>query len=194
MRYANSEEGFDSLLLSTKRNGISNLISWLHTTDFYTAPASTKYHGCEERGLIYHSLTVYDCAKSLEGSLIEADIKIPYDSIVIAALLHDICKVNSYELYLKNVKVTNPDGSYTWEQQPAYKFNEDFKFGGHGSKSVYLASKYINLTDAEAVAINCHMGFSNERNISPIAEAFTTYPLAWLIHVADEMSTFIYCT
>ena len=194
MKYANSAEGFDNLLLSTGRKGISNLISWLHTTDFYTAPASTKYHGCEERGLIYHSLTVYDCAKDLEGSLINADIKIPCDNIVIAALLHDICKANCYEPYLKNVKVTNEDGTFLWTQETAYKFNEVFHYGGHGSKSVYLASKYINLTDAEAVAINCHMGFSNEKNISSIAEAFTAYPLAWLIHVADEMSTFIYCT
>ena len=194
MKYANGTDGFDSLLLSTKRPGISNLISWLHTTDFYTAPASTKFHGCEERGVLYHSLTVYDCAKDIEGSLISANIKIPYDSIVIAALLHDICKANCYETYLKNVKVTNEDGTFQWVQETAYKFDETFHYGGHGSKSVYLAQKYIDLTNAEAVAINCHMGFADVKNPSPISDAYSAYPLAWLIHVADEMSTFIFNT
>ena len=71
-------------------------------------------------------------------------------------------------------------------------FDEDFCYGGHGSKSVYLAQKYIPLTNEEAVAINCHMGFADRSpNDYSLGNAYEQYPLAWLLHVADESATYI---
>ena len=181
---------FDSALLSTKRANIESLIDWLHGTDFYTAPASTRFHGSCERGLIMHSLTVLDCAIVMNKFM---GLGLPDDSIIISALLHDVCKADSYTIDFKNVKQTDPEtGSYEWVKQPYYKHDEKFPYGGHGSKSVYLVSKFIDLRPEEAVAINCHMGFSDTTNISSISKAYETYKLAWLIHVADEAATFIY--
>ena len=79
-----------------------------------------------------------------------------------------------------------------WVKRPFYKFQEDFAYGGHGSKSVFQIMKYIDLTEEEAVAINCHMGFADR---SPgdysLGNAYEQYPLAWLLHVADESATYI---
>ena len=183
-------ETFDNILLSTKRPNIESLIDWLHDTDFYTAPASTRFHGVCERGLIMHSLTVFDCAIVMNKFM---GFGIPNDSITISALLHDICKANTYTIDYKNVKrIDTETGNWEWIKEPYYKFDEKFPYGGHGSKSVYLASKYIDLRPEEAVAINCHMGFSDTQNTSAISKAYETYKLAWLIHVADEAATFIY--
>ena len=185
-----SAEEFDDLLRSTKRVGIENLIEWLHSTDFYEAPASAKYHGSCERGLILHSLSVYDCAITLNKIL---QLVHNIDSIKISALLHDICKTGCYTIDYRNKKVTDPEtGSYEWVKEPYYKFDELYPFGGHGSKSVYLAQRYIPLTWEEAVAINCHMGAWDKDNPASVSKAFEEYHLAWLIHVADEMSTYVY--
>ena len=186
----NSRESFDEILLSTKREGMENLLKWLHETDFYTAPASTKYHGSCERGLILHSLSVLDCAIVLNKSL---GLCINHDSVIITALLHDICKADCYEISTRNKKVVDPEtGTYEWVQEPFYIFHEQFCFGGHGSKSVYLAQKFISLKPEEAAAINCHMGLVDPTNNRAISEAYKQYPLAWLIHAADSLSTFIY--
>lgn len=186
----NSRESFDEILMSTKREGMENLLKWLHETDFYTAPASTKYHGSCERGLILHSLSVLDCAIVLNKSL---GLCLNHESVIITALLHDICKADCYEVSTRNKKVIDPEtGAYDWIQEPFYIFHERFCFGGHGSKSVYLAQKFINLTPEEAAAINCHMGLTDPSNNRAVSEAYKQYPLAWLIHAADELSTFIY--
>lgn len=188
----NSKESFDELLISTKREGIEDLLKWLHETDFYYAPASTKFHGCCERGLIIHSLSVLDCAITLNKSL---GLGINHDSVIICSLLHDICKADCYEISTRNKKVTDPEtGAYEWVQEPFYVFKEQFPFGGHGSKSVYLAQRFINLTPEEATSINCHMGLTDSSTSRSVAEAYKQYPLAWLIHAADELSTFIYDT
>ena len=185
----NAVNEFDALLKGTSREGMYSLVDWLHTTDFYTAPASTKYHGACERGLLYHSLVVHDCAVTMYNKLYSTEGWGSIASVIIASLLHDICKANCYSVYQKNVK---KDG--IWVQEDAYKFDEQFCFGGHGSKSVYLAQQFIELTPEEATAINCHMGFTNADNINAISNAYQNCPLAWLIHVADEMATFIYKT
>lgn len=182
-----SANEFDLLLLGTKRPGMEDLLEWLHSTDFYEAPASTKYHGACPKGLIYHSLGVYDCAEKITTMLSDVSyVTYTKDELIIASLLHDICKANCYTVYQKNVK---KDG--IWVQEDAYKFDEQFCFGGHGSKSVYLAQRYITLTMQEATAINCHMGFTDSNNLSAISNAYNKCHLAWVIHMADEMSTFI---
>lgn len=177
-----------------EREGKEALREWLLSDgcDFFTAPASTKYHGNYTGGLCEHSLDVYDMAVGLEG-LYRDNIRKqylvlnrPYDrdqfmeSMAIAALFHDLCKANFYK-----AKVNGRNMNYTVDEQ--------LPFGGHGSKSVYMLSKYLkDIRDDEAIAINCHMGFSrSEDKTISIGESFRFSPLAWIIHVADEAATFM---
>jgi len=168
-----------------KRPGADKLFEWLASTDFFQAPASTRFHGDHAGGLCEHSFHVWEELVRLLRAYPE--VKVSGETVAIVALLHDLCKIGCYKTELRNQKVNG-----VWVQKPVYVFQEDFCFGGHGSKSVYLAQKYINLTDEEAVAINCHMGFSDR---SPgdysLGNAYEDYPLAWLLHVADESATYI---
>lgn len=167
------------------RPGGSDLLEWLESTDFFTAPASTRFHGDYEGGLCNHSINVWEELVRLLKAYPE--VKVTAETAAIVALLHDVCKVGCYKTELRNKKVNG-----VWVQQPTYVFQEDFCFGGHGSKSVYLIQKHMALTEVEAVAINCHMGFA-DRSPSDysIGNAYEQHPLAWLLHVADESATYI---
>lgn len=167
------------------RPGADELLKWLETTDFYTAPASTRFHGDYTGGLCEHSVNVFEELVRLLKAYPE--IKVTGETAAIVTLLHDLCKIGCYKTELRNKKVNG-----VWVQVPTYVFEEDFCYGGHGSKSVYLIQKYMNLTLEEAVAINCHMGFS-DRNPGDysLGNAYEQYPLAWLVHVADESATFV---
>lgn len=133
-----------------KRPGNDKLLKWLDSTDFYEAPASTKYHGNEKYGLVLHCLDVYDTMMQLY-KLFELNIK-EEDTIKICALYHDFCKVNFYMIEQRNKKI---DGQ--WQSVPVWTVKDQFPMG-HGEKSVYLINKYIELTDVEALAIRWHLG------------------------------------
>lgn len=180
-----NKERFISLLSSTGREGVQQLLDWLETTDFYTAPASTQYHGAYKGGLLQHSLNVYDEAVRLAAAYPEIETR--EESIIICSLLHDLCKVNMYVTEKRNRK--NEHGQ--WESYDAFTIKESFCFGGHGSKSVYLAHHFINLSPVEAVAINCHMSSWEEGKARDAGKAFEQFPFAWLIHTADEAATYI---
>ena len=111
------------------------------------------------------------------------ELKVTAETAAIISLLHDVCKLNCYKVEYRNRK--NEYGQ--WEKYPAYTFKEDFSFGGHGSKSVYLIQKYMKLTNEEAVCINCHMGVENGN--WAVNDAYRAYPLAFLLHTADMAST-----
>ena len=168
-----------------QREGAWSLKKWLESTDFFTAPASTRYHGAYEGGLVAHSVNVWEELVRLLKAYPE--VRVTAETAAIVALLHDLCKIGCYKQELRNTKVNG-----VWVQKPTYVFDEDFCFGGHGSKSVYLVQKHMALTEEEAVAINCHMG-SWDRSSSDysVGNAFEKYPLAWLLHVADESATYI---
>lgn len=178
-----SKERFEKLLLHTEREGINELLEWLETKGFYDAPASTKFHGAFRGGLLAHSLSVYDHLVRLCAVYPEADIN--EDSAIITALLHDICKVGVYKQELKHRK----DEHGRWEDYYGYTFDEQFCFGGHGSKSVFLAQHFIKLTPEEGAAINSHMSCWDGNKDA--GKAYEQFPLAWLLHVADEASTFM---
>ena len=163
-----------------KRTGAAELREWLLTTDFFEAPASTKYHEAYHGGLADHSVNVYD---ELVRLLEAYPIPCTYETAAIVSLLHDVCKIGCYKVEYRNRK--NELG--VWEKYPAYTHKEDFCFGGHGSKSVYLIQKFMPLTDEEAVAINCHMGLTT--NDWTVSDAFRAYPLAFLTHTADMAAT-----
>lgn len=175
---------FLELCSKITRNGIENLVAWLEKSDFFTCPASTKYHGAYEGGLLEHSLNVYDELCRLSNAYPEFHFS--DESMIIVALFHDLCKVNFYGVEKRNRK---NDATGKWEKYDAYSYNEQFCFGGHGSKSVYLTQYFIKLTPEEATAINCHMGsFDGNKDVG---RAYERFPLAWLLHVADESATYI---
>ena len=179
-----NKERFLSLCSTVKRDGMEDLVRWLEeTTDFYICPASTKFHGSYSGGLLEHSLNVYDEMKRLLA--VYPEIQVSEDSVIIASLFHDLCKANFYTAEKRNRK--NAQGQ--WESYDSFVIKEQFCFGGHGSKSVFLAQHFIKLTPEEAVAINCHMSsWDGNQNVG---SAFEQVPFAWLLHVADESATYI---
>lgn len=166
------------------RDGLEELLSWLQKADFFTAPASTRFHGAYAGGLCQHSIDVYRyalrAAKLYDGEL-------NTESLTIAAMFHDVCKVNFYKVDKRNQKI---DG--VWTEVPFYSIEERFAFGGHGSKSVYQVQFFMKLNPDEATAINCHMGFSSGGDsVRDVGSAYESCPLAWVIHVADEAATYL---
>lgn len=165
-----------------KREGIGNLLAWLDQTDFYDAPASTRFHNSFEGGLCLHSLNVWTNLCKLLHPFNEIQTNV--ETAAIITLFHDLCKVNLYKVEMRNVKENN-----VWVQKPYYTVDEEFPFGGHGAKSVYLIQKHMKLTDEEAVAIMNHMG--NEDGKYTVFSSYEKYPIAWLLHVADEAATIL---
>ena len=165
------------------REGSEKLLSFLENSDFFTAPASTRYHGNSEGGLCQHSLNVYDCLCDILARPRMKDmygISYPDESVAIAALLHDLCKVNFYKRSSRNVK--NEQGRC--ESVPYYTIEDNLPYG-HGEKSVYIVSGYMRLTRDEAFAIRYHMGFSGTEDPGNVGKALEMFPLAYALCVAD---------
>ena len=171
-----------------KRDGIDELLSFLNITDFFEAPASTKYHGAIEHGLVKHSLAVYNNFWKVAPIFGFTHTKENDESAAIVCLFHDICKINYYKKSYKNVK--NEDTG-KWERVSCYTTDEQLPFGAHGAKSMFLVSKFIKLYDDEAMAILHHMGAWDKGNYSDPGKAYSYSTLAWLLHVADEAATYI---
>lgn len=172
------------------REGSKELLDYLDKTDFYTCPASTKFHSNFSGGLLLHSLNVYKRFKELLDNEYGANREnvISDESIAIMSLLHDICKTNCYKVEYRNAKV---DGE--WIKQPYYAYNDELPYG-HGEKSVYMISAFMRLTREEAMGINWHMGGYDKRVVGgdmSIATAYYQYPTAVLLHIADVMATYL---
>ena len=203
-------ERYESLLKSTNRDGIDKLIEFIRKSDFYTAPASTRFHNCHEGGLLEHSLNVYDCLynkvkntdvfkKALRDSAKEFwDTDEFEKTIVIVALLHDLCKMFMYEVEMKNKKIYSDHGSkkdnqgrYDWESVPGYTVNDRVPYG-HGEKSVMMIEQFITLTKEERFAIRWHMGFTEPKeNWNTLNAAIRMYPLILAVHEADLEATYM---
>ena len=181
------EEEFIELLRSTKRYGIEDLIDFLKKSDFFKAPASTRFHGSYEKGLMEHSMKVYEILKhKVETSFVP--INIPQESLIIIALLHDICKTNFYKVDFRNAK--NALG--VWEKVPYYTVEDTIPYG-HGEKSVLMITEYIQLTPEEKYAIRWHMGYTEPKELyTTIGEAYKKYPIALLMHEADLEATYFF--
>jgi hypothetical protein len=178
-------EKVSSLLESTNRPGITKLIEYLANSDFFTAPASTKFHGNFLGGLATHSYMVYKIYSKLVKDF---NRNIPSDSIIIGGLLHDFCKVNFYKTTEKWKKGT----SKKWDSYNGFNI-EDAEPLGHGSKSVILLSKYITLTDFEIYSILYHMGLPDGYNDKlSFNAALIKYPDIIYLHLADFLSTSVY--
>ncbi len=172
-----------------KREGAEKLLDFLVSKcDFFTAPASTRFHSSYEGGLAQHSLNVYHCLKAyVERERFSEVYGLTFseESVAIAALLHDVCKVDTYVRDFRNVK--NDQG--VWEKIPTYRTEDKLPYG-HGEKSVYMISGFMRLTREEAMAIRWHMGFSGTEDKNLVGRAFESFPLAFALSVADMESTY----
>ncbi len=171
------------------REGSDKLIDYLvNKSDFFTAPASTRFHGSYDGGLARHSLNVYHCFKAyLERERVRElyHLSASEETIAICALLHDICKVDVYTRGTRNVK--NDQG--VWEKVPTYFFEDKLPYG-HGEKSVYMITGFMRLTREEAFAIRYHMGFSGSEDSLNVGKAFEMFPLAFALSTADMEATY----
>lgn len=183
-------EEFENLLLSTKREGVEALLEFIRKSDFYTAPASTKFHSCHEGGLLEHSLNVYECLKEKRKNPIwEKALKdISEESFIISALLHDLCKTYFYTVEYRNKK---NDETGVWERVPFYTIDDKMPLG-HGEKSVMIASKYIELTNDELYSIRFHMGWSEPKEVyNAVGKAMGKHLLVLALHEADQEATYL---
>ena len=172
------------------REGADKLLEYLTNSDFFTAPASAKFHLAETGGLCQHSLNVYKRLQQIVKSEYGPNYRdtVSDETIAICGLLHDVCKVNYYTTEYRNVK----EGG-SWFTKPYFKVEEKFPYG-HGEKSVFIVSQYMKLTAEEAMAINWHMGGFDERvkgGSYALSDAYAKYKLALLMHVADITATYL---
>lgn len=196
-------EKFEKLLNTVRRDGVEKLLYYIQkNTDFYKAPASTKFHLACAGGLLQHSLNVYECLIAKRESSVWKDVlkDIPDESLIIIALLHDLCKANFYTKGTKNQKTYDPkkvaaaeawqrkhdaQGDFIWETVKTYQVDDQLPLG-HGEKSVMLIQCYIRLTMQEVMAIRWHMGFSEAKeNWNMLGSAMEKYPIVLAIHEAD---------
>ena len=172
-----------------KRNGIDRLMAWLQTnTDFFRAPASTRFHEAYAGGLCEHSLTVFHKLEEL-NAFAKQEYAMSEESVAICALFHDLCKTNFYKEGRRNVK---NEATGKWESVPFYQVEDQFPYG-HGEKSVYLIEHFVRLKTEEAVAIRWHMGGFDDavRGGSYAAgDAFDRYPSSLNLHIADMQATY----
>jgi hypothetical protein len=168
------------------RPGADKLLDWIDTkTDFFRAPASTRFHGACEQGLVMHSLNVYHALH--DHFFAEGDSE---ESYAICALLHDLCKANYYKVGSRNVK---DDATGKWEKVPFYQVEDQFPYG-HGEKSVFMIERFMKLHVEEAVAIRWHMGGFDDAargGSFSISDAYNRYPLAVKLHIADLEATYL---
>jgi hypothetical protein len=186
----NKEEFIQIYKENITREGADTLLEYLLSSqsDFFKAPASTRYHGAYEGGLCEHSLNVYHC---LCDYLTRERTKKVYgmnysgESVALTALLHDICKLNFYKKERRNRK--NDYGQ--WEEYDYYSVEDKLPYG-HGEKSVYIVSGFMKLSRPESFAIRYHMGFSGTEDKNSIGAAFEMYPLALALSVADMEASY----
>lgn len=177
------EKSFISLLEKTDRPGRDDVICYLQSkTDFFKAPASANGHNNYEGGLVEHSLITYFTLEALAKSF--PDFTLNKDSIIICALLHDVCKANFYTTETRNKKV---DGQ--WVQEPYIAIDDKFPIG-HGEKSVILIQNFMALTPHEQMAIRWHMGGFDDAARAygwgmALTNAIQKYPLITFLHAAD---------
>lgn len=189
------KEGFISLLKSTEREGFENCILELENLGFFSASASAAFHLNKEGGLVKHSLNVCKTALKIRECMVQLkeslQYALPIDSVIIASLLHDICKVDIYKKTIKRQK--NNDGQ--WVDVEGYDVDYSENPLGHGEKSVIMALQAgVKLTKDEILAIRWHMQawelpFQSYEAKSCLNKAKEISPLVTIIQTADGLSS-----
>ena len=171
------------------REGADKFLEYLtEKSDFFTAPASTRYHGAYEGGLAQHSVNVYECLRAyMDRERVKDLYHMNYseETIALVSLLHDVCKIGCYKTSTRNVK----DENGVWQKVPFYQFDDPMPYG-HGEKSVYILSGFMRLSREEAFAIRYHMGFSGNEDKGSVGKVFEQFPLAFALSVADMEATY----
>lgn len=182
----NNWKTYKELMLKTGREGVSEFLAWLDTTDFKYAPASTKYHGSFQGGLLEHTLNVYYTMRDDFANLVDF-FGIEDDSLIITALTHDIYKVDSFSVEYRNVK----DDSGNWMRVPFYTWDEAEPLG-KAEKSLLLALEHgLRFTKIERAMIrNCN-GFSETDNISRVSQCFAKCPQGLVLYLASMTTTYV---
>ena len=183
------EEFIEIFRENVHREGAEALLEYLsNKSDFFSAPASARYHGAYPGGLCEHSLNVYHCLVDYLARERVTDLyglEYSPESIALVALLHDVCKIGCYKAGSRNVK--GPDGK--WQAVPTFFYEDNLPYG-HGEKSVYILSGFMRLSREEAMAIRWHMGFSGAEDPRMVGQALQQYPLAFALSVADMEATY----
>lgn len=188
---------FNAEMSAVQRPGADKLMEYIRKSDFFTAPASTRFHLSCKGGLLQHSLNVLDALRSIlrydpgrmrweyivAGKILLRDI--PNESVTIIALLHDICKTYFYGVSARNAK---NEQTGQWEKVPYYTVNDKMPLG-HGAKSAMIIKQYMALTNPELYAIWHHMGFTGGQDDAVFRSAVEMYPLVWATHTADMMAS-----
>ena len=196
MNIENNIAHFEAELAKVQRPGMDKLLEYIQKSDFYKAPASTKYHLACPGGLLQHSLNVLDALRGLlswrsdgnweyraAGKVVDT---IPDDSVIMMALLHDICKTHFYGTSTRNVK---NDTTGRWEKVPFYTVNDMMPLG-HGPKSAMIIKQYTTLTSQEMYAIWHHMGMNgNYENDNAVGKSIEMYPAVRALQTADMMAS-----
>ena len=186
---ANKQEFIRLVKENVHRDGVDALLDYLSgpNSDFFTAPASTRFHGSYEGGLCAHSLNVYYALRTIYAGMKDTyNLEYSDESLVLVALMHDLCKIGCYKTGTRNVK----DENGVWQKVPTYNFDDPMPYG-HGEKSVYIVNGFMKLSREEAFAIRFHMGFSGTEPASNVGKAFEMYPLAFLLSTADMTATYL---
>lgn len=186
---------FEAELAKVDRPGMDRLLEYIRKSDFYTAPASTRFHLSCEGGLLQHSLNVLVALRGLmpyddyghkreyriAGQVVAA---VPDESVIITALLHDICKTHFYTKGFRWYK----DENNKWQQAPTYTIEDKMPLG-HGDKSAMIIMQYIKLTNPEMYAIWWHMGITDGGNIQQFGQAIDKFPIVYALHTADMIAS-----
>lgn len=178
-RIESNKQTILELLRKTSRPGMDRLLDWIENkSDFFIAPASTKYHLACEGGLAEHSMNVY---RLLAGKVSSGLLDLPDDTVIITALLHDLCKVNFYVRETKNVKEGTKMGPYgkpvaNWVEKEVWAINDTLPIG-HGEKSCYLIQSYIRLKEEEFAMIRFHMGSDRNGYPDPLQKQLRSIPV-----------------
>ena len=184
----NKEKFIEIYNACIKREGADKFLDYLcEKTDFFSAPASTRFHGAYEGGLLEHSLNVYECLDDFvkrSNFCKKHGFSFSDESIAIVSLLHDVCKTNFYKTEMRNVKKNG-----VWESVPYYTIEDNLPYG-HGEKSVYIISGFMKLTRDEAFAIRYHMGFSSTEDANQVGRALEMFPLAFAVCMADMEASY----
>lgn len=168
-----------------KTDKFEKFASWITGTDFFTAPASTRFHGSFEGGLCEHHLDVYN--ETVDLLTLPKFQHVNADSAYLVALVHDFCKIGQYVPYMRNVK---NDETGQWEKVQAYKYDKPAFPLGHGVTSMWIASKLIPMSFEEMLAVRWHMGSYRciYDELGELQESNERYPLVLLLQFADQLS------
>lgn len=180
------------------REGLDTLLEYLETKDFYTAPSSTKFHLNEDGGLCLHSMNVFETALKIYHNIDKPAIEdgtanfpneVSEESIAIATLFHDLCKMDFY----KKTEKWKKDEQGRWQSYTGYGIDDTFPLG-HGEKSLLLLHTHLKLTAQEMLAVRWHMGMfdmgeSGSAQSFAFREALNRYPLVAIVHAADFLAS-----